>query len=399
MLPGSFTFTNGFNIIVTFSDNSIFKKSTSKLITIERNHIKPMATFKPESTPAYGPIRYKYNDPSVNVPFPLENTFLDENGQALDIVDQIYDEETGEWIVLLSGILKTVGDNTFEGPGHDIEYIKIDNDDESIIVNNFAFYNCTADRIEINNDIDVINESAFSGSTVKDLVIDGNVTSIMNSAGTGSSIENIYITGDVESIESEAFAGCGKLKTINIENVESIGDKAFSGCGALQSANIKNVETIGYRAFYECSNLTNIDITGAKHIHDGAFRSCKNITTVTLDSIITIGDNAFMDCSTLEYVEISEFCIMIGEGAFCNAVSLQTVYCYAEYPPFIKTDNKNSSYVFDNVQKNICIYIPMGSLDYYIDDTYFEEHPYEGTTINADVNWWYEEYENILEEM
>ena len=90
---------------------------------------------------------------------------------------------------------------------------------------------------------------------------------------------------------------------------------------------------------------------------------------------------------------------MIGEGAFCNAVSLETVYCYAVYPPFIKTDNYNSSYAFDNVHDDICIYIPRGSEDYYLDDEIFEGQIFEDENIEAEVNWWYEEYEDILYEM
>ena len=376
VLPGDITFTQGFTIIVIFDDNSYFKQSTSKQISIARSHIKPMATFKPTSVEPNRPIRYKYNDTSIDEPYPLNNTFYGENGEQLDIVDQAYDETTGEWVVLLSGTLKEIGGNSFEGPGPDIEYIKIDNE-ESIYVNEFAFYNCTADFIEINSDIEEIKESAFTGSTVKDLNINGNVTSIKNSAGTGSSIENITVTGNVDIIEEQAFSGCDKLQTVNVGSVE----------------------TIGYRAFYMCNNLTEVNVPGVKYVEAGAFRQCTSLETITLDSVVTIDDNAFMDCSKLTSVVISENCTMIGEGAFCNAVSLETVYCYAVYPPFIKTDNYNSSYAFDNVHDDICIYIPVGSEDYYLDDEIFEGQTFEDENIEAEINWWYEEYEDYLYEM
>ena len=132
----------------------------------------------------------------------------------------------------------------------------------------------------------------------------------------------------------------------------------------------------------------------------GAFRSCKSLEAISLDSVIIIDDNAFMDCSSLASAVISKNCTLIGEGAFCNAVSLETVYCYAVYPPFIKTDNYNSSYAFDNVHKGICIYIPNGSEEYYLDGEYFADHEYEGdSNVEATVNWWYEEYYDILCEM
>jgi hypothetical protein len=276
---------------------------------------------------------------------------------------------------LLSGTLKTIGGNSFNEPGPEFEYIKVGSE-ESIKVDGFAFYNCKADNLIIQNSVDEINESAFTGSTIKDLNIDGNVTTIKSSAGTGSNIENINITGSVQLIDEQAFSGCTDLLTVNIGNIE----------------------TIGYRAFYKCSNLTQVNIPGAEYIHMGAFRSCTSLETIDLGSVKVIDDNAFMDCSSLTEVNISENCILIGEGAFCNAVNLQTVYCHAIYPPFIKTDNYNSSYAFDNVHDDISIFIPIGSEDYYLDDEIFEGQTFDDPNIEAEVNWWYEEYYDILVE-
>ena len=377
VVPGGFTFTEGFNITVIFSDNTYFKKSTAKQIEIERSHIKPMAPFEPEGIKPNGPIRYKYNSGSQEEPYPLKNTFYDENGSALDIVDQIYDEETGEWVVLLSGTLKTIGGNSFNEPGSDIEYIKVDNNDESVKVDGFAFYNCTADSLIIQNNVDEINESAFTGSTITDLNIYGDVASIKNSTGTGSSIENINVTGSVQIIEEQAFSGCSDLKTININHVDSI----------------------GYRAFYDCPNLKQVRVPGVTYVDAGAFRSCISLETIDLRSVVTIEDNSFMDCSSLTEVIISANCTLIGEGAFCNNVNLQTVYCYAAEPPFIKTDNSDKSYVFDNTHPNLVIYIPKGSRTKYSNRRYFANHTYDDPKIKATANWWQQEYTSKLTEM
>lgn len=145
-----------------------------------------------------------------------------------------------------------------------------------------------------------------------------------------------------------------------------------------------------------CSNLAQVSVPGAKYIDMGAFRNCTSLETIELGTVVTIDDNAFMDCSSLTKVTISGNCTLIGEGAFCNAINLQEVYCYAVYPPFIKTDNYNSSYAFANVHDNICIYIPIGSEDYYLDDAIFEGQTFEDPNIEAEVNWWYEEYYDIL---
>lgn len=356
VLPGSFTFTDGFSVNVIFSDQTYFKKSTAKQITIERNHIKPMAILYPDYTKASGQIRYKYENTDNSVPFPLGNTFLDEDGNPLEIVDQIYDKNTKEWVVLLSGTLKAIGGNSFKGPGYNLEYIKINSDDESISINDFAFYNCTAELIEIEDNVVSINKSAFSGSY----------------------LNNLVIKGDVDVISADAFSGCD-----NVKNVE-----------------MNSVETIGEKAFYMCKNLESVSMSGVKVIQHDAFKGCSSLSgEIVLDSIVEIWDAAFMDCSLLESVVISKDCIMIGEGAFCNTTSLETVYCYAVYPPFIRTDNTDGSYVFDNSEfDHPDIYIPSGSEEFYLDDYFFEDNDNNWGDNNVDptINWWAEEYYDIL---
>ena len=443
VLPGGFTFKNGFRINILFDDYTYYKQSTSKPIGILRNHIKPMETVKPIPEDPTGPLRYKYNDPTFKEPYHLKNTFLDEEGNKLDILDQIYDETTGEWVVLFNGTLKTIGSNSFEEKGEDIEYIKVNNEETPIIINDHAFYDCTADSLIINNDILEVNEYAFASSTINKININGDVTTFKKEAGKSSNIEEININGDVTTFEEQAFSGCTTLKTINMDDVTTIDKQAFSGCIALQTVNIDevetignqafymcsnlktvnvtdvktidyqafnqcaeletvnitNVESIGFQAFYQCEKLSDINLTTVKYIEQGAFRKCTSLTTINLNAVITIGNNAFYDCSQLTSAVISEHCILIGESAFCKAYSLNTVYCYAVYPPFIKT-NKDDPFVFDEeILDDICIYIPLGSAEYYLDDEYFEDHPYDETLVNYEVNWWYENYEDILQEM
>ena len=585
VVPGDIEFSGGFIVSILYDDYYYYRKSTQKTIGIQRSHIKPMATFKPEVQKASGSIRYKYNKPtSDDEPFPIKNTFYGEGGVTLDIMDQVYDEETGEWVILLSGTLKTIGDNSFQGPGQDIEYIKVDNGDESITISDFAFYNCTADYLEIHNSVDQIKANAFKNSTIADIYIDGNVNSINTGVSSDSDIENLTITGNVGTIEKkafhgleclsevkiggnvdvikqeafanchnmevlqiggdiddieakafydndglhtidfigninkigqqafydcdalekfhieggireigqqafkgceilefvdihgdvgtigeeafsecellnevhitgniqtigvkafcdsdaldnlrveghidvikqEAFASCDELETVNLHgnvkiieekafydcnslkevnvtgNIVSVDANAFASCDALQIFSVEGVETIGFQAFIDCKNLTEVNIPGVKYIDKAAFQNCFAIVSINLDSVISIDDSAFWGCTSLTKVEISENCTMIGEGAFCNASNLKEVYLYAVEPPFIKTDNWNSSYAFAGTHPDLVIYIPAGTIDDYLDDEWFEGQEFEDTTIEAEVNWWYEEYEDFLVEM
>ena len=359
VLPGDFTFTDGFKITVTFDDNSYYEKSTTKTISIQRNHIKPMATFTTidddgDDIILSAPIRYKYNKTSTT-PYPFTDEFYGPDGTKLQIINQVYNEETEEWFVYFSGPLGKVGGNCFQTKQPNLEYIIIEetNIDEPIIIGDFAFFNCTADYIEIYNDIESIGKSAIKGSTIKNITIDGNVSVIYE----------------------DAFTGATRLNTFEASSVERI-DKG---------------------AFQMCTGLSEVSVPGLKYLGASAFEDCTSLEYVSLDSIIAIEDAAFMGCYNLISVEIASSCIMIGEGAFCNTDMLETVYCYAENPPFLKTDNPDGSFVFSGASESLCIYIPEGSLSAYTDPNYFvtNDSGYSDP-IKSTVNWWYQEYTGIL---
>ena len=540
VVPGGLTFSNGFTIIVVYDDYNYYKKATQKSIRIERSHIKPMATIRPDDIQKpTGPIRYKYNDTSNDVPFTLSNTFYGENGEKLEVTGQVYDEQTGEWIVLLSGTLKSIRENSFiKENGPDIAYIKIDSEDESVAINDFAFHDCSADSLMVYSPVDSICGNAFNASTLKELKFYEDVNYIKNEAGSGSTIEQIsilanvgtvaagafdqcktleefyvdgnlktignnafkdcdgltkltvegqiksignstfedsdaleliHIHGDIESIGEAAFFGCDLLSAIEVHgSIGSIGRRSFSGlecletidikgsigtigqsafsdcdalrnfnisgdvvmidreafhscdlieainisghvgtigqeafevCDALKTVNIGSVDSIEYRAFYQCHNLTEVNMPGLKYVGMGAFRECTSLQTISLDSVVTIEDNAFMMCSSLTKIVIPESCTMIGEGAFCNAGKLKEVYCYAVYPPFIKSDNDKSSDVFTGTASGLIIYVPSGSHKYYTDNEYFIDHTYDDPKVKATINWWYENYRNMIKKM
>ena len=142
---------------------------------------------------------------------------------------------------------------------------------------------------------------------------------------------------------------------------------------------MSSLEYIGANAFEECTSLGNTS--------QGA---------INLSSIISIENGAFWGCDGLTRVDISEYCRMIGEGAFCNATNLETVYCYADIPPFIKTDNSDGSFVFNATSENLCIYIPYESYTDYTNPNYFINNSGYDSSIKATINWWYNDYEGFL---
>ena len=355
VVPGGIQFTSGFSVSVIYDNNYYYTKSTQKKIGIQRSHIKPMATFKPVAMEANEPIRYKYNDPTIKEPFPLANSFFGEGGAALDIIDQVYDEETGEWVVMLSGTLKTIGDNSFIGPGENLEYIKVVNGEEPVTISNFAFYNCTADSLMVHNPIDQIKSDAFKSSTIKDINIYGDVNTINTGVSADSKIENLVIKGnvgticeesfnlkgtsvlisldirgDVETIEKNAFEACESLAEVKIGgNVGTIEQEAFSGCHNLEVVSIKgNIDIIGAKVFYDNDLLHTMDINGnIAKIQDQAFYDCDALETFHIEGgVAEIGKQAFGGCESLNFVDIHGDIGTIGEEAFIDCEILDKVH-------------------------------------------------------------------------
>lgn len=445
VLPGAFTFQNGFVITVIFNDNSYFRKATKNKIAIERSHIKPMKPIDPIPVLPTGPIYYRYKD-RANDPyeFPVENTFYGEDGLRLEVVGQQFIEETKEWNILLSGTLKAIGDNSFPANkwSKDLDYVKVCNEDESISLNSNAFFDCLADSVMIHNDVDNIESMAFKGSTITDLKIHGNVTTFMTDAGDGSVIENIVVDKNVQSIATEAFVDCDNLRTViinsegfdsdNTSNINTIGElafnacdnitevyfpmvkhienRAFNGCNNLVSIDIREVETLGTQAFNGCKNLETVTISKVNSIKEATFYQCMKLQTIDLSNVEYIENNAFYICSSLKNVNLSSIkeigwhafyataletitipstCTKIGEGAFQKCSNLRVANCEGRTPPEIVTNKSDDSYVFSEVHDSFVIYVPYDRKRIYI---------YENVFGTSKTNWWIN-YSNKIVEM
>lgn len=443
VLPGEFTFTDGFVITVIFNDRTYYRKATKKNIQIQRSHIKPMVPIDPKPEDPSGPIFYRYQDPANDpLTFPVENTFYGEDGLRLEVIGQIFNEQTREWNILLSGTLKAIGGNSFNKGkwNKDLDYVRVRNGEESISLDPFAFYDCLADSVIVHNDIDDIDYQAFDASTITHLYLHEDVTNFNTNAGSGSMIKEIHVDGNVQTIEYNAFNncdhlelvdipngdatnhantignlafndcdnlrtvnypmvshvddgafdGCNQLLTVNIPEAETIGSQAFNGCNSLTTVTITKVERIELEAFNECSSLSTIDLSSVKYIENKAFYNCSSLGSVDISSVIEIGWNAFTG-TNLQTISIPATCTKIGEGAFNKCTNLKTAYCYAsEMPPFIETDNSDDSYVFGDVHADFRIYVPYGCKDY----------PYmEYTIFGAKKTNWWTKYKEIMYEM
>lgn len=144
--------------------------------------------------------------------------------------------------------------------------------------------------------------------------------------------------------------------------VTGIGYRAFCRCDTLTRVNIPDsVTCIGERAFYGCDALKEANIPDSVvRIEREAFAYCDTLTRITLGSkIASIGEGAFSYCFALTRIILPTGVNRIEKYAFDTCSALQEITVLATVPP--STD----SLTFENIKRNITVYVPAEALETY----------------------------------
>lgn len=228
------TFEKGFTVEIECAEHLTYTKSTTKSLTIERNHIHPMTAFAYDGIKIHpdNQIWYTSSDNQAVTPYPYASDPFDAN-----IVSNTYNAEKKCWVLAFDKDITTIGEMAFSGC-ENLTTVTIP--DGVTTINGRAFYNCTSlKKVNIPDNISSIAIETFYGcSSLKDIIIPDSVTYI-----------GYY-----------AFQYCRALENVTIgNNVETIANYAFDWCESLQSITIpENVTTIGYGAFRNCTSLKNV---------------------------------------------------------------------------------------------------------------------------------------------
>lgn len=228
------TFEKGFTVEIECTEHLTYTKSTTKSLTIERNHIHPMTAFAYDGIKIHpdNQIWYTSSDNQAVTPYPYASDPFDAN-----IVSNTYNAEKKCWVLAFDKDITTIGEMAFSGCKN-LTTVTIP--DGVTTINGRAFYNCTSlKKVNIPDNISSIAIETFYGcSSLKDIIIPDSVTYI-----------GYY-----------AFQYCRALENVTIgNNVETIANYAFDWCESLQSITIpENVSTIGYGAFRNCTSLENV---------------------------------------------------------------------------------------------------------------------------------------------
>ena len=251
-----------------------------------------------------------------------------------------------------------------------------------------AFDHCSMTSITIPNSVTYIGGYAFSYCTkLNSVTLPNSITSIEDGTfGICKSLTSITIPNSVTSIGKKAFEDCSSLTSITIPNsVTNIGDYAFRYCSSLEGITIPiSVDSLGSSVFRGCSSLssviwnaedcvstsaslfTNCNINSfifgdnVKSIPNSLCSGLSNLTTITIPSSVeSIGNFAFRNCSSLTSLVIPANVIEIGGYAFAGCSSIASITCNADTIPSIARST------FNDVDKNIPLYVPCGTLEAY----------------------------------
>lgn len=167
-----------------------------------------------------------------------------------------------------------------------------------------------------------------TNTTLKTVILPESLTTIGNSAfAMCQNLREINIPNGVTTFGKWMFEGCASLEEVYIpRGVTDIPASAFYGAGIKRIAIPSTVTSMGKGIFEKCENLESAEIMANVDVLEGEFfYMCGKLRNVKLStSIKTLNNNAFARTGFTEF-DIPTHVTILGPGAFCENVNLETV--------------------------------------------------------------------------
>ena len=148
------------------------------------------------------------------------------------------------------------------------------------------------------------------------------------------------------------------------EGITTIGTNAFLDLMFVPSVSIPaSVTTIHKRAFENCRSMATVtfaDGSKLKEVGNWAFFQCMSLKDINLpEGVTTIGNGAFYGCAYLENLTLPSSMETIADNGFALCSKLKSMTVNAPEPPAVE------SKTFENVDRSIPVYVPVGSAPKY----------------------------------
>lgn len=265
-------FANGLSITIEDTDGGTFVKSTSNVVNIERNVIKPMTAFEVEKkeTIPNNQIWYTTIDEKVI-------SFFKESELTSDIKSHTYDN--GKGVIIYNNDVTEISDNAFNGCSS-LTNISLPNSVSSI--GESAFYCCSSiTSVTIPDNVTSIGFGAFAGCTeLKEfkgkyaadggrcLIQDNAIISYANASGLEYTIPD-----NVTTIRTASIVYTSLTSLTIPDSVITIGVNSIGACINLKKVKLLSATppTISGKTFMGCNN-NNLEF----HIPAGSLQSYKS---------------------------------------------------------------------------------------------------------------------------
>ena len=260
------TFQGGFTVTVDTSEG-VFKKKTSKTVTIERNRISRMAPMKLEvsTSPAI-----EFEDPAVKE---VCINLWDTNGD-------------GELSLEEAAAVTDLG-TAFRGKQTIVKF----------------------NELQCFTGLSEIPDQAFSNCT---------------------NLASVVLPETLTSIGQSAFSFCPALTSVNLpESLTSIGISAFNSCTALTGVRFpESLTTVGSSAFQRCG-LTTLEIpAGLTDIGENAFIYNSGLTAIHVSEANPVYDSRG-GCNALIHTETNDLLKACSATVVPNSVTSFHSYAYS----------------------------------------------------------------------
>lgn len=177
-----------------------------------------------------------------------------------------------------------------------------------VLIEEEAFYNCTALRSVVFPDLEVLKREAFFGC---------------------SNLKSVVFPKSVKSLGEGAFGDCKRLQTVIFEDClcRELPEQIFSNNRGLEQVLLPSgLEQIGSQAFVKCEKLREINLPSELHkIGKEAFMQSGLEQLILPEQLQVIEESAFLKCRNIEYVKIPESVQKIGRWAFHGCKNMKVL--------------------------------------------------------------------------
>ena len=224
--------------------------------------------------------------------------------------------------------------------------------------------------------VTAIGNDAFQMcNMVTGISLPNSIVTIGNNAFKGCGIKSFNLPGSVTSLGNDILNGCKSLESITVDNHNTVFDSRFNCNAIVETSTNKliagcknttipdNVTEIGRYAFIG-QNVEYIEIPNSVLIiGESAFSGCQMLDSICIpDATTFIGTSAFYYCQAMKKLTIGKSVNHIGDGAFSYCSGLQTVY--ARMPNPNQVDCASNCFAYSSIS-NVTLYAPYGSRHLY----------------------------------